>query len=602
MHIRRSKSIRLFRSKTHRQILLVLCICFLTPHYLSSTFFGLSLCAYAFTEPKTIISLFSIRRSLYCESQDQIFAAFRAKESSHRCARTATTTHLCAKKRDKSDKEDGAKDSNSEKSIRKPFGAIITDRASRIGKGVVNSVFPQKDSQQEEGAISTDNVRKNWIQRMGSSITNARNKQTEKDSRLVKDEEDPSAKKKPKSRAVNPLSQFIPFDEVTLAKALQSQQNEKNGINTAKSTIPNLTEASDTTMEPIPSTSSTLKPLDDTIYSIEQSLFNVREQLTNIRLNLYDENNDVFLTPGKEERRLRGIRSDLEQRKRALERKRQQEKKEAEERANQEAIKQRMNMRAAQREIRERKEAKRKQKERERLKKLVQSTAKGEESIATKQSETEEETKQTEKSSRNLVKDASVAVEGAFIGAQNFAQSAFSNAWKTVKSRTNEEGEWITVCPKTRVSPGEVVPVVAGGIDLLVIASRDGQKLHCLANSCSHLGTPLETGLLERRPCPRGGNGGTPSDSSNSLSTTDSSDTYSSGDGMEDCIVCPLHQTAFALESGEVRGEWCPYPPLLGKAMGAMKAQSKLPTFKLRTRGKNIEIKITSSLDDLSKE
>ena len=134
---------------------------------------------------------------------------------------------------------------------------------------------------------------------------------------------------------------------------------------------------------------------------------------------------------------------------------------------------------------------------------------------------------------------------------------------------------------------------------MLVIASRDGKKLHCLANSCSHLGTPLETGLLERRPCPRGGDGGTPSDSSNSLSATDSSDIYSSGDGMEDCIVCPLlHQTAFALESGEVRGEWCPYPPLLGKAMGAMKAQNKLPTFKLRTRGKNIEIKISSSLDD----
>jgi len=143
--------------------------------------------------------------------------------------------------------------------------------------------------------------------------------------------------------------------------------------------------------------------------------------------------------------------------------------------------------------------------------------------------------------------------------------------------------EWVVVFPKTRLDPGEVVPVSVGGIDLLVVASVDGKKIYSIANSCPHLGTPLETGPLVRRPV----EGATRSDSP---------------DGCEDCIVCPLHQTAFALESGEVRGEWCPYPPLLGAVMGAVKKKSPVAVFDIRTRGKNVEVKINSSLEDLEKK
>ena len=68
-------------------------------------------------------------------------------------------------------------------------------------------------------------------------------------------------------------------------------------------------------------------------------------------------------------------------------------------------------------------------------------------------------------------------------------------------------------------------------------------------------------------------------------------------DGCEDCIVCPLHKTAFALESGEVRGEWCPYPPVIGKLTGALKKQSNLPVFDVRTRGKNIEVRLNTPVE-----
>ena len=143
-------------------------------------------------------------------------------------------------------------------------------------------------------------------------------------------------------------------------------------------------------------------------------------------------------------------------------------------------------------------------------------------------------------------------------------------------------GEWIVVCPKTRIAPGVIVPVVAGGLDLLIVVSKDGKQLACISNSCPHLGTPLETGLIERRPV-----------AGSADQKSDAAD-----DGCEDCIVCPTHNTAFALASGEVRGEWCPYPPVIGSMMGAVKTQQNLPTFQIRARGKNIEVRLASSLDD----
>jgi len=60
-----------------------------------------------------------------------------------------------------------------------------------------------------------------------------------------------------------------------------------------------------------------------------------------------------------------------------------------------------------------------------------------------------------------------------------------------------------------------------------------------------------------------------------------------------------LHRTAFALQNGEVRGEWCPYPPVVGKLMGTVKTKSNLATFEIRVRGKNIEVRISSDLNSV---
>lgn len=193
-----------------------------------------------------------------------------------------------------------------------------------------------------------------------------------------------------------------------------------------------------------------------------------------------------------------------------------------------------------------------------------------------------------------------------FVGS---AQKAVSGVVEQITKNKGNKEEWIVVAPKTRISPGEIVAVTAAGIDLLLIASRDGSALHCVANSCPHLGTPLEVGSLERLPI---------ESTTTDIGDKDSNDDDNSElkimkdmtffretdisrmlkqDGCEDCIVCPLHKTAFALESGEVRGEWCPYPPVIGKLTGALKKQSNLPVFDVRTRGKNIEVRLNTPVE-----
>jgi nitrite reductase/ring-hydroxylating ferredoxin subunit len=184
--------------------------------------------------------------------------------------------------------------------------------------------------------------------------------------------------------------------------------------------------------------------------------------------------------------------------------------------------------------------------------------------------------------------------------AQKLASSVWDGGTKKIVSTVwdpiKPQGEWIVVAPKTRISPGEIVAITAAGLDLLLVASKDGSSLHCIANSCPHLGTPLEVGLLDRRPIEPGYSFGTTDAEPSILQETDIAKLLTQ-DGCEDCIVCPLHKTAFALESGEVRGEWCPYPPILGKVMGAVKTRESLPVFEVRTRGKNIEVRLNTPVD-----
>uniref|UniRef100_A0A7S2V0A4 Rieske domain-containing protein n=1 Tax=Fibrocapsa japonica TaxID=94617 RepID=A0A7S2V0A4_9STRA len=121
--------------------------------------------------------------------------------------------------------------------------------------------------------------------------------------------------------------------------------------------------------------------------------------------------------------------------------------------------------------------------------------------------------------------------------------------------------EWIPVLKKSEIAAGELVPVEQDGLQLLVIADFDG-SIYCTANICPHLGTPMDQGSL--------------------------------GDGT---IVCPLHKSAFSLETGELAGDWCPFPPLLGPlVLGKLEPAKNLATFAVRAKGDSIEVLVNRNL------
>ena len=247
---------------------------------------------------------------------------------------------------------------------------------------------------------------------------------------------------------------------------------------------------------------------------------------------------------------------------------------------------------------------------------------------------TEDDTVRSNRSSASLKNPLSVA-QSFFM---NAPWPSFTLPSLSLSINNNDNEQWMDVFPKTRIMPGAMVPVTVAGLDLLVIASRDARRLYCMENSCPHLGTPLETGTLVRLPIVEDsataaaatttttGSGSTTTMGSNATTGSGSSQRTKASttttstqlaapqqittsfltetdvsailqqDGCEDCIVCPLHRTAFALESGQVRGEWCPYPPVLGKLMGNVKPPTPAAVFGVRTRGKMVQVRINTPL------
>lgn len=53
--------------------------------------------------------------------------------------------------------------------------------------------------------------------------------------------------------------------------------------------------------------------------------------------------------------------------------------------------------------------------------------------------------------------------------------------------------EWVPVLKSSDIAAGDLVPVEVDGLAVLVAADLDG-KIFAIANSCPHLGTPLENG------------------------------------------------------------------------------------------------------------
>eukprot|EP00595_Chromulina_sp_UTEXLB2642_P000630 CAMPEP_0196765232 /NCGR_PEP_ID=MMETSP1095-20130614/7851_1 /TAXON_ID=96789 ORGANISM="Chromulina nebulosa, Strain UTEXLB2642" /NCGR_SAMPLE_ID=MMETSP1095 /ASSEMBLY_ACC=CAM_ASM_000446 /LENGTH=169 /DNA_ID=CAMNT_0042122939 /DNA_START=145 /DNA_END=654 /DNA_ORIENTATION=+ len=128
----------------------------------------------------------------------------------------------------------------------------------------------------------------------------------------------------------------------------------------------------------------------------------------------------------------------------------------------------------------------------------------------------------------------------------------------------SKKEEWVPVLKSSDIAAGDLVPVEVDGVAILIVADLDG-KIFAIGNSCPHLGTPLENGRL--------------------------------GEGST--IVCPLHKSAFSLESGDVVGDWCPFPPILGPlVLGKLAPPEKVVTFPVRAKGQTVEVFVDRSLKE----
>eukprot|EP00741_Cyanophora_paradoxa_P005138 tig00000863_g4980.t1 len=122
--------------------------------------------------------------------------------------------------------------------------------------------------------------------------------------------------------------------------------------------------------------------------------------------------------------------------------------------------------------------------------------------------------------------------------------------------------EWYQVLPSSALAPGEKTNVFvqfksgeATGLDVLIVRDFNG-SVYAVSNVCPHLGTPLNTGKV-------------------------------TADGA---IVCSQHRSAWDLSTGEVKGEWCPFPPVLGKIFAAVSPSAPLLTYGCRETAAGIEV------------
>ena len=67
------------------------------------------------------------------------------------------------------------------------------------------------------------------------------------------------------------------------------------------------------------------------------------------------------------------------------------------------------------------------------------------------------------------------------------------------------------------------------------------------------------------------------------------------GKVKDGCVTCPLHQTRYDLETGEVK-EWSPFPliPMYGKILGKLRRPSPLAIHMARELNGWIEVKLSN--------
>jgi nitrite reductase/ring-hydroxylating ferredoxin subunit len=104
---------------------------------------------------------------------------------------------------------------------------------------------------------------------------------------------------------------------------------------------------------------------------------------------------------------------------------------------------------------------------------------------------------------------------------------------------------WIKVLSQDELPEGGRRVVEVGGRDILLL--HHGGQIYAIDNNCPHMGAPLEGGKLTE----------------------------------DEAIVCPRHHSRFDLRTGKIK-EWAPWPPAVGRVLGAISREKPLPVFPTR--------------------
>ena len=79
--------------------------------------------------------------------------------------------------------------------------------------------------------------------------------------------------------------------------------------------------------------------------------------------------------------------------------------------------------------------------------------------------------------------------------------------------------------------------------DRSVLLTRHGGQIYAIRSTCPHMGLPLKGGKIEAHT-----------------------------------ITCPWHHSQFDLHTGDVQA-WSPWPPAVGRMLGALSREKALPVF-----------------------
>ena len=122
----------------------------------------------------------------------------------------------------------------------------------------------------------------------------------------------------------------------------------------------------------------------------------------------------------------------------------------------------------------------------------------------------------------------------------------------------DEKNVWIRTLSTTNVPVGDMIGIDIAEQSILIVHTKKN-KWYALSNRSAYLGIPLEYGMLND----------------------------------DDTISCPQSQTKFDLESGQVVGEWIPFPPVLKNVLRVVVGNPvDIATYPIRIKSNTIEVLI----------